>query len=143
MAEELKEEIKEEVADEETEDTAENVADTTETVEEPVAEEHPAEAPEYPTVTIRLADGTEISNIKVNGDNLISETDIKEHLTSSNLVNVKFDGADLGTMKLAGYVEYPDGYHFVLLEKKQSELEIEKLSAKLEYVAIMTDVEVD
>lgn len=94
-------------------------------------------------MTIRLADGTEISNIKVNGDNLISETDIKEHLTPSNLVNVNFDGADLGTMKLAGYVEYPDGYHFVLLEKKQSELEIEKLSAKLEYVAIMTDVEVD
>lgn len=141
MAEELKEEIKEEVADEETEDTAEVVADTTETAEETDTEA--TELPEYPTVTIRLADGTEISNIKVNGDNLISETDIKEHLTPSNLVDVKFDGADLGTMKLAGYVEYPDGYHFVLLEKKQSELEIEKLSAKLEYVAIMTDVEVD
>lgn len=141
MAEELKEKIKEEVADEETEDTAEVVADATETAEEMDTEA--TELPEYPTVTIRLADGTEISNIKVNGDNLISETDIKEHLTPSNLVNVKFDGADLGTMKLAGYVEYPDGYHFVLLEKKQSELEIEKLSAKLEYVAIMTDVEVD
>lgn len=141
MAEELKEEIKEEVADEETEDTAEVVADATETAEEMDTEA--TELPEYPTVTILLADGTEISNIKVNGDNLISETDIKEHLTPSNLVNVKFDGADLGTMKLAGYVEYPDGYHFVLLEKKQSELEIEKLSAKLEYVAIMTDVEVD
>ena len=141
MAEEIKEEIQEEVTEEETEDTTEAVADATETAEETDTEA--TGLPEYPTVTILLADGTEISNIKVNGDNLISETDIKEHLTPSNLVDVKFDGVDLGTMKLAGYVEYPDGYHFVLLEKKQSELEIEKLSAKLEYVAIMTDVEVD
>lgn len=143
MAEEIKEEIEEEVTAEETEDQTEDVATAEEPAEGTVTEVTEVTSPEYPTVSLTLADGTVLADLKVNGDNFISETDIIDKLTPANLVKIAIDGGELGAMKLAGYREYPDGYHFVLIEKKQSELEIERLSAKLEYVAIMTDVEVD
>ena len=133
MAEEIKEEIKEEVTTEEAENQTENAADTAETVEEF----------EQPTAEIELADGTVISGLVVNGDNLVSTEDISEKLTQANLIGVKINGVNAGALKLAGYKQRPDGYHFVLLEKKQQELEIERLSAKLDYLAIMTDVEVE
>lgn len=140
MAEEIKEEIKEEISTEETAVETEDVAETTQPVEETVAET--ATEPEYPEIKIELADGTEI-NVKVNGDNFVYEEDIKRYLTPANLIGIKFNGVEMPPMKLAGYREYPNGFHFVLIEKKQSEIEIEKLNAKLEYVAIMTDVEVE
>lgn len=140
MAEEIKEEIKEEVTAEETTGEAENVADTTETVDDAEPEQ---EQPGTPTVDLTLADGTVIPALRTNGDNLISETDIKVILTPSNLTNVKIGEAELGIMKLAGYRGYPDGYHFALIPRTSHELALEKLNAKLDYIAIMTDVEVE
>lgn len=158
MAKEVKEEIKEEVTTEETgaeqevveeapvdvveeeqtEEPENEEPETTDPVEEPEEEEEP----EF-TVTIKLADGTVFEGLKVNGDNLISEEDIKDKLTPINLVGVEIDGFKHEAMRLAGYRQHEDGYHFVLLDKPKAVLDMEKLNAKIEYVAIMADVEVE
>ena len=109
---------------------------------------------------IKLSDGTEITNLKVNGDYFVSQEKLTEDDFKGKLSNVEitgeneseFDAPLLGTYKNLILVscEYREplympefnGYWIYLRERTPQELKEEILNAKIEYVAMMTDIEI-
>lgn len=121
--------------------------------------------------TIKLADGTKLTGLEVNGNNFIAhaefDTRIFNHnlshveITSDNLPNYEDFDPDSETPDLSKYDEpspcgvfenmelaylkkQKDGsIWFVLLEIDPSKLERMKMNAKLEYLAMMSDIDID
>lgn len=96
--------------------------------------------------TIRLADGTELKNLGKNGDNYISATEIDESIfedNTSEIVITDENGAE-EVIKNAVFIQqmqFPDGYYFCFTQKTATELAFEKIQSQIDYVAMMTDVE--
>ncbi len=98
------------------------------------------------TYTITLADGTVIDNLKLNGNNFISDTPINVDIFEYNCSNVVIsDGTNSEThenMKLVQITEQEPGkYWFVLRELSVSELAQIKMQSDIEYVAMMAGIE--
>lgn len=100
---------------------------------------------------ITLADGTELKNLGLNGNNFISETEVTEDIFRGNLSKVIIEGKENGQpvkneykhMELVQIAHYEDGYYFVLRELSQDELEKMKTQADIEYLAMMTNVDLE
>ena len=110
------------------------------------------------TFTITLADGTQLSGLELNGNNFVSKTEVTEDTFRGKLSNVIIEGdaeADeaglIGThenMELVQIAYYTqavhgcdDGYYFVLRDIPVSELEVLKNRGDIDYIAMMTGVE--
>lgn len=104
---------------------------------------------------ITLANGDILDNVDVNGTVFISKTPIVDSTFNHNLspVNIEligekspWDMTDLeGHHENMNYVILPDTpegeWHFVLYDIPESEMRIAKILSDIEYLAMMTDVE--
>lgn len=100
---------------------------------------------------ITLSDGTTIENLRLNGNNFVSETEIKKEMFDGKLLKVTIEGIEDGkkivneykNMELVQIVHYEDGYYFVLRELSQEEINMAKIQGNIEYLAMMTDVDLE
>lgn len=100
-------------------------------------------------VTITLQNGTTIKDLMLNGTNYISGRHIDESIFRGNMGTVTFDDDDGGrkvmrNAELIQQVTYDGGSTWWLCfrELSQRELLDMELRAKIDYIAMMTDVEV-
>ena len=96
--------------------------------------------------TLRLDDGTEITGLGLNGNNFVSEEQIDESLFDGNLdtLTILKDGEEIQVMnnvEMIQQVQYTDGWYICFRELSQQELKEISMNAKIEYIAMMTDVE--
>ena len=100
---------------------------------------------------ITLADGTQLKNLGLNGNNFISETKITEKDFKEKLSKVIFEGKveeknfkqECNNMELVQIAHYEDGYYFVLREIPQEELDKLKMQSDIEYLAMMSDIDME
>ena len=100
---------------------------------------------------ITLADGTQLKNLGLNGNNFISETKITEKDFKEKLSKVIFEGKveeknfnqECNNMELVQIAHYEDGYYFVLREIPQEELDKLKMQSDIEYIAMMSDIDME
>ena len=94
---------------------------------------------------ITLADGTELSNLTMNGNNCISEATIDPGIFQSNCSPVVIsDGEHDEThenMELVQVTEVNGQSWFVLRDMTPKELEQAKIKSDIEYLAMMCDVD--
>lgn len=98
------------------------------------------------TYTITLADGTVLDNLKLNGNNFISNTAINAGIFNENCSPVIIsDGVNSETHNNMEFVQVteqePGKYWFVLRELSASELARIKMQSDIEYVAMMAGIE--
>lgn len=100
---------------------------------------------------ITLSDGTELTNLRLNGNNFVSEVEVTEDTFKGKLSKVNFEGEVNGNafnqecnqMELVQVAHYEDGYYFVLREITQEELEKIKTRADIEYLAMMANIDME
>jgi hypothetical protein len=93
-------------------------------------------------ITLVLADGTIIDNLTLNGNNLISQTDIGEDkLSAVNLSHVTINGVEYRDMLLRNYWKDIDGWHIVISEITPQERYEARINAKLDYLAMMGGID--
>ena len=96
---------------------------------------------------ITLADGTELSDLHLNGNNFVSDTPVTKEQFEFNCSPVTIsDGTYTEThenMEL-NHLQVIDGqYYFVLLDIPEDELWKRKVTADIQYISMMTEVELD
>lgn len=96
---------------------------------------------------ITLSDGTKLENLRLNGNNFISEAEITEDDFRGKLSKVIIEGKDFkqeyNNMELVQIAHYEDGYYFVLREIPQEELDKLKMQSDIEYLAMMSDIDME
>lgn len=96
---------------------------------------------------ITLSDGTKLENLRLNGNNFISEAEITEDDFRGKLSKVIIEGKDFkqeyNNMELVQIAHYEDGYYFVLREISQEELDKLKMQSDIEYLAMMSDIDME
>lgn len=79
----------------------------------------------------------------MNGTEYESEKAIDESIfTSDNLSSVVIDGVAQGSMKLVHSYPFNGGTRFALREYTEEEKTLAKMRSNLEYLAMMSDVEI-
>ena len=96
--------------------------------------------------SIKLADGTKLENVELNGNNFITtDSEIENVLTPANLTAVEIsDGnitASYENMICTNLWHQEDGWHFIIREMTQEEKRQLEIDAKLEYIAMMADID--
>lgn len=85
--------------------------------------------------TIRLADGQELTNLGLNGNNYISKTEVDESIFKDNLATMTVSDGEAETtyhnVVLVQQVKYPDGYYLCFRELTKDELEVTSLQTAL------------
>lgn len=98
------------------------------------------------TYVITLADGTEIRNLRLNGNNFISAVPIDaatfEGNCSTVIVNDGENDEVHENMELVQLTPMGEEYWFVLRDLTDGELEKIKMQSDIEYVAMMAGVEI-
>ena len=97
---------------------------------------------------ITLSDGTQLKDLKQNGNNFVSETEITADIFNGNLSKVVIEDQNGNVqecehMELVQIAHYKDGYYFVLRELTQDELKEIKTQADIEYLAMMSDIDLE
>lgn len=100
------------------------------------------------TYTISFADGTIIDNLRLNGNNFISGTELTEAVFAGNLRHVTITDSDgiaeeYTNMELVQLRQYGDEWWFILREKSTQQMSDERVRADIDYIAMMTDVELE
>ncbi len=103
------------------------------------------------TFTVTLADGTSIKGLGLNGNNFVSKTEVTPEMFAGKLGHVVIEGPDgaddaglIGEhehMELIQIAHYADGWYFVLRDTPTEKLEGLKNRGDIEYIAMMTGVE--
>ena len=91
--------------------------------------------------SITLSDGTELTNLDLNGNNFISKASITADLFDFNLSPVVIDGEEHEQMELVQIQEREDGYYFILRDLSSAEIAEAKTRADIEYIAMMSGIE--
>lgn len=101
---------------------------------------------------ITLADGTKLENLRLNGNNFVSESEITENDFKGKLLKVKIEGTnedgqeiteEHNHMELVQITHYEDGYYFVLRDISEAELDKMKIKSDIEYLAMMSDIDLE
>ncbi len=101
---------------------------------------------------ITLSDGTKLKNLRLSGNNYISNTEITENdfkgkLSKVIIKEITDDGQTIMQeyehMELVQIVHYEDGYYFILRELSAAELKEIKMQSDIEYLAMMTDIDLE
>ena len=98
--------------------------------------------------SISLSNGTSILDLKLNGNNFISDSEITSEMFNGGLSEVHISG-DKGTdytinhAKLIQIMKYEGAWWFILGEMSTEELMFEKMSSDIDYIAMMTDVDLE
>ncbi len=94
---------------------------------------------------ITLADGTVIENLKLNGNNFISENPVSADIFDGNCSPVVISNEDYDEkhehMELVQVAEYDGQYWFILRDLSYEELDKIKTRSDIEYLAMMAGVE--
>lgn len=95
--------------------------------------------------TITLGDGTELANLRLNGDNFISEAPVDADIFLDNCSPVVIsDGENEElheNMELVQVTVVAGEYWFVLRDITLAELDKIKMQSDIEYIAMMSDIE--
>ena len=98
-------------------------------------------------ITITLTDGTVLRNLTLNGDNFIADYEIDPDIFIDNLTDVEINDDGYITthsqMKLIQVTTYNDEYWFILQDLTDRELKDLDIEAKIEYIAMMADIDID
>ena len=100
---------------------------------------------------ITLSDGTQLKDLKLNGNNFVSETEVTENDFKGKLSKVIIEGQEDGQvvkqeyehMELVQVAHYEDGYYFILRELSKAEIKERKMQGDIEYLAMMTDIDLE
>ena len=99
---------------------------------------------------ITLADGTQLKNLKLSGNNYISkvkitEDDFKGKLSKITIENeIDKTSEELEHMELVQILDYGDkGYYFVLRQLAADEIDKLKMQGDIEYLAMMTNTDME
>ena len=93
-------------------------------------------------ITLILADGTVIDNLKLSGNNLISQADVgKDKLSAVNLSRITINGTEYRDMLLRNYWKDIDGWHIIISEITPQERYEARINSKIDYIAMMEDIE--
>lgn len=98
---------------------------------------------------ITLADGTQLKNLKLSGNNYISKVKITEDDFKGKLSKITIENETdktsekLEHVELVQIVHYEDSYYFVLRQLSADEIDKIKTKADIEYLAMMTDVDLE
>lgn len=96
--------------------------------------------------TITLDDGTQIEDLGLNGNNFISKTKIDPSIFDGRLSKVTISDGETEevhtNMALVQVTKMGREYWFVLRDIPADELANAKLRADLDYVAMMSDIEI-
>ena len=97
------------------------------------------------TYTITLADGTEISNLVLNGDTFVSEEEVSSSVFEDNCATVVISDGETETtyenMTLANLSKHGDNYWITLRQLSDEEVVLAQMEANIEFLAMMADVE--
>lgn len=95
--------------------------------------------------TIILSDGTELEDLRLNGNNYICATPREELLEAldGNLRPVVIDGEAHEEMEVVHVTRYGDETWFTLRDMPEEKKRERKLRADIEYLAMMTDNELE
>lgn len=100
---------------------------------------------ENKTYSITLADGTVIGDLKLNGNNFISKTKVSHDVFADNCSPVTISDGEVeevhDNMELVQITEMGDDYWFVLRDISKAEMEKIKMQSDIEYIAMMSGVE--
>lgn len=97
--------------------------------------------------TIILHDGTQIRNLRLNGNNYISSEEIRESMFENNMADVTIVDEETGVSEVHGQmalvqITETNGYYwFVIRDVSEEELRQAKVRADIDYIAMMTDVD--
>ena len=96
--------------------------------------------------SVTLADGTELSNLTLNGNNFISTVPVYESTFNNNCSPVIIsDGVTAEThenMELVQVVQqFPGEWWFILRDLSQEEIRRIKTQSDIEYIAMMAGIE--
>ena len=99
-------------------------------------------------MTLVLSDGTRIEGITMNGNNYVSQEEVKESDLAGKLspVSVEENGAvtqELENAALVQILHYNDGWYIALREMTETEVMLAKLRADTDYIAAMSDVDLE
>lgn len=94
---------------------------------------------------VTLGNGKRFTKLRLNGNNFVSEEEITKEDFEGGLYSVDItDGVQdwhMEDVKLDAIQQHEDGWYFVLSEKSYQEKQFEALQSNLEYLAMMTDVD--
>lgn len=94
---------------------------------------------------VTLADGTIIDNLRLNGNNYISDKELSADMFLGNLGTVTINNGEKDTvyenMSLVQLAKYDDEYWFILRTMTKKELQEIKNRSDIDYIAMMTDIE--
>ncbi len=93
------------------------------------------------TYNITLADGTQISNLRLNGNNFISDAPVNTDIFANNCSPVTINDELHEHMELVQVTQMGDEYWFILRDITLEELEKIQARADVEYIAMMAGVE--
>lgn len=91
--------------------------------------------------SIMLADGTVLTNLTVNGNNYISQEAVTEEIFNGNCSPITINDEVHENMELVQITKMSGKYWFVLRDVPQEELNRIKLRSDIEYVAMMSGIE--
>lgn len=96
--------------------------------------------------TIVLENGTRIEDLTLNGNNFVSKTKIEPEIFDRNLGQVTIsDGETIEehfNMQLIQITQMKDEWWFILRDIPEDEIKNAKLRADVDFIAMMTDVEI-
>lgn len=94
---------------------------------------------------IVLEDGTKIENLKMNGNNFISEEELTEELFDGNLSNVVISDGDNEVvhdhMMLVSLREIDMEYWFILIDIPKSQIAMDKIRSDIDYLSMVSGIE--
>ena len=103
------------------------------------------------TFTVKLADGTQLGGLELNGNNFISKAEVTPATFAGKLSKVTISGdaeadeagliGEHQNMELVQVKKYGAEYWFILRDMSASELERLKARGDIDYIAMMTGVQ--
>lgn len=95
-------------------------------------------------INVELSDGSLIKNLEVNGNCLISENNIKDELlTDEMLSEITIDGVTYKNITLVRKWVQDNKIWLAFRQKSEDEIWKEQYKSNLDYIAMMTDVDLE
>lgn len=96
---------------------------------------------------LKLADGTRLKNLGLNGNNFINNEKLDESIFEGNLATLTIIGEGVTEVMhnavFVGQHEEPDGWYFSFRELTPQEIFNASTQSRMEYLGMMTDVDLE
>lgn len=98
---------------------------------------------------IILADGTELKNLKLNGNTYISQEEVRRFDFIGNMSEVIVKNTEddielrMHNVELIDLSKDSEGWNISIREIPANEIQLTQLTAQVEYLAMMTDIDLE